>query len=163
MKLVIMSSGSFCFLFVSPFLCVVFFSCYCSNSILLSSCRLRSKRLNQRNPQTQHLVLYMVVNLGGVLMVMLLGGMVTLSAVMVLIGLAHLRIGHMVGCLIGMENLVDMVVDLVGGMGTWVGDTETWVEDMGTMVVIVESLHLGTLVAMGPLVEVLVVDTVKVH
>ena len=104
----------------------------------------------------------MVVNLGGVLTVILLGVMVTPLAITVLIGLVHLHIDHMVGCLIGMEILVDMVVDLVGVMGTLVGDTGTWAVDMETMVVIVESPHLATLVAMDPLVAVLAVVSVVV-
>lgn len=76
---------------------------------------MRSRRQNQRNPQTQLLLLHMVVNLGAVDMVMVvLVDMETPIAVLAVAVLALPRIGHL-GVLevVGLVIMVDMVVEVI--------------------------------------------------
>lgn len=60
------------------------------NSLLF--CRLRSRRLNQRRAQTQHLFLHLVVNLGHVHTVTILVDLATLIVVLALVLVGHLAV-----------------------------------------------------------------------
>ena len=110
---------------------------------MILCCRLRSRRLNQRNPQTQHLLLLMVVNLGVVHMVIILVDLATRIAVLAVAVLALPLIGPLAVLVVGMVIMVDIMaaVNLVA---------------MATLVVVImlgigESLHLAILAAMVPM------------
>lgn len=79
---------------------------------MLLCCRLRSRKLNQRNPQTHHLLLHMVVNLGDVAMVIVMVVSAAHIAVSAVAVLALLHIGRWVqGLVVGLVTM-DMVVEV---------------------------------------------------
>jgi len=115
--------------------------------MLLLSCRWRSRRQNQRKPQT-HRLPHLVVNLGLVLSVMALVDLATLAGLAVvsltlIIGLLVLAVGLVVRMVV-MVVLVNLVVDMV------------------VLVVTGERRPLVTLVALDRMLEVMAWGMVEV-
>lgn len=82
---------------------------------MLLCCRLRSRRLNQRNPQTLHLLLHMLVILGGVPMVIVMVVSAAHIAVLVVAVLGLPLIGQQWDqglVVVGLVNMVDTVVEV---------------------------------------------------
>lgn len=80
---------------------------------MLLCCRLRSRKLNQRNPQTRHLLLHMVVILGDVAMVIVMVVSTAHIAVLAVAVLALPLIGRWdQGLVVGLVTMVDMVVEV---------------------------------------------------
>lgn len=115
---------------------------------MLLCCRLRSRKLNQRNPQTLLLLLHMVVILGDVAMVIVMVVSAAHIAVLAVVVLALPLIGQWdQDLVVGLVIMVDMVVgvSLVAVMEI-------------TLVVnlVIEKRHLATLADLVLMAEVLV-------
>lgn len=121
----------------------------------LLCCRLRSRKLNQRNPQTLHMLLHMVVSLGPVVTVTTMVDLtITISALAVVV-LALPLIGLMEA--LGVVGLVIMDMVLAN-----LGVAMVTLLEVILVVVTVESPHLATPVALALMVVDLVGDMVAV-
>lgn len=122
---------------------------------MLLCCRLRSRRLNQKNPQTQVLFLHLLVTLGPVLTMMVLGDLAILMEVLAVVGVMDVHlIGHLEVLVVGLAIMVGMEVQmtLVVGLGVM-----ALVVVQVAMLAIEVNHPLATLAATDPISGVLVV------
>ena len=73
---------------------------------------MRSRRLNQRNPQTQLLFLHLLVTLGHVLTMMVLVVLAILMEVLVVAGMVLVLIGHLEVLGVGLVIMVGMGLEM---------------------------------------------------